>query len=51
MDMMKYFNEKPEYKKLKHHEYPFIKTKVEDLLSGKVKSPFIVKEEQLPPSI
>ena len=51
IDMMKYFSENNEYKKLKHHEYPFVKTKIEDLLSGKIKSPFHIKEEQLPPSI
>lgn len=50
-DMMNYFNGLPEYRKFQHHQFPYIRTKVEDLISGKVKSPFEVKEEQLPASI
>jgi DNA topoisomerase-2 len=40
-----------EYKKLKHHEYPFVPTEITNLLNGKVKSPFVVKEEEIPESI
>ena len=46
-----HFSSLPEYHKLQHHQYPFIPTKIEDLLTGKIKSPFAVKEEILPPSI
>ena len=41
----------PEYQKLQHHQYPIVPTSIEDLISGKVKSPFKVKEEILPTSI
>lgn len=51
VDMINYFNSLPEYNKLDHHKFPHIPTSVNDLVSGKVKSPFIVKEEELPPSI
>lgn len=39
------------YIKFKHHEYPFVDTPIEDLLSGKVKSPFTIKEEAAPAAI
>lgn len=51
IDIMKHFNSLPEYCKLQHHCFPYVETSVDDLLIGKVKSPFAVKEEQLPPSI
>jgi len=41
----------PEYTKLKHHEYPFVPTNINNLLKGIVKSPFIIKEEKIPISI
>lgn len=49
--LLKYFNSLPEYNKLEIHKFPYVPTKINDLLSGKVKSPFIVKEEVLPNSI
>ena len=44
-------SEMPEYQKLQHHQYPFIPTSINDLLSGKVKSPYKIREELLPESI
>lgn len=44
-------DEMPELRKLQHHQYPFVPTNIGDLISGKVKSPYKVKEEVLPESI
>lgn len=43
-----FFSADPRYNKLPHHEYPFVYTDIDDLLTGKVKSPFALKEEVQP---
>ena len=50
-EMMGIFNNDPGYNKLQHHQFPYIMTPVQDLITGKVKSPYIIKEEVLPNSI
>uniref|UniRef100_A0A6C0BDG6 DNA topoisomerase (ATP-hydrolyzing) n=1 Tax=viral metagenome TaxID=1070528 RepID=A0A6C0BDG6_9ZZZZ len=53
-DLNKFMNEltkDPSYQKLQHHQYPFVPTNINDLLSGKIKSPYKIKEETLPQSI
>jgi DNA topoisomerase-2 len=39
-----FFKADSSYNKLQHHQYPFVPTSIENLITGKVKSPFIVKE-------
>jgi DNA topoisomerase-2 len=39
-----FFKKDRSFDKLTHHQYPFIPTKIEDLISGKVKSPHKVPE-------
>lgn len=43
----KFIQKDPTYVKLQHHVYPFIPTSVENLITGKVKSPFQVKDVQM----
>lgn len=51
IELIGIFNSDPSYNKLQHHQYPYVLTKVEDLISGKVKSPYVLKEEVIPVSI
>lgn len=51
MELYKHFSNHPEYKKLKIHQYEFVHTSVKDLVSGKVKTPYPIKEEIIPQSI
>lgn len=46
-----YFAGQKEYQKYKHHMYPYVYTNINDLITGKVKSPFVVAEEKIPESI
>lgn len=39
-----HFDNDPTYNKYDHHKYPFVPTNINDLISGRVKSPFDVKE-------
>lgn len=51
MEIYNILNVLPEYQKLPHHQYPYVDTNIEDLVSGKVKSPFSLKADKLPESI
>ena len=48
IEMKQIFESNPEYRKFDHHQFPYISTPVEDLLSGKVKSPHSIKQTQPP---
>lgn len=45
------FSKDPSYNKLPHHVYPFNYCDIQDLLSGKIKSPLPLKEEVQPPPL
>jgi hypothetical protein len=48
IEMKQIFESNPEYTKFNHHQFPYIPTSVEDLITGKVKSPFVVQQVLIP---
>lgn len=46
-----FFSKDQTYIKFQQHQYPFIETSIDHLISGKVKSPFEIKEEPAPPPL
>lgn len=44
IEMKQFFESNQEYRKFDHHQFPYIPTPIEDLIGGKIKSPFAVNQ-------